>query len=632
MTADPKAPGAAAVYLDLEETTDDPLHFHSFYARIKVLTEKGKELAKVELPYSNENFKVTDIKARTIHADGTIIPLEGKPEDLLVAKTSQFQINRKVFNLPSVEVGSILEYTYKIRYDDNHFSSPRWEIQQPYFIHEAHYLFNPFAAFNDTKPHQAFSYLIDEHERPINTLIWWKILPAGADVKTDQYGRFKLDLTDIPAAPNEEWMPPMESVLYKVYFYYSSATSGKKFWIEESKFWSRDVDHFADPDHAIHDAVAQIIAPTDSELDKAKKLYDAVQALENTNFTRSKSSTELKQQGQHEARRASDTWKQKSGTSQDIALLYLAMLRATGLEAYSARVVNRSSAIFAPDYLTIRQLDDDLVILSVDGKELVLDPGEKMCPFQFVHWQHSGVGGIRQAQGAREALLMTPNMAYNSNVTTRTGDLTVDAEGNVTGILRINFTGQRALHWRQLSLRNDEDELKKQFDQSLKAELPEGIEAHASGFLGLGDAKSNLMVVVKVSGTLGSVTGKRLLLPSSFFASRGSHPFVSTDLREVPVDMHFSEQTNDQITYRFPTTFHIEAMPQEAKIPWSGKAQLTFKSESDAESVTIARTLVRAFSFVQPQDYSTLHDFYVKVASADQQQLVLTTAPATTEK
>ncbi len=43
MTSDPKAPGAAAVYLNIEEVTDDQMHFHSFYARIKVLEEKGKE-------------------------------------------------------------------------------------------------------------------------------------------------------------------------------------------------------------------------------------------------------------------------------------------------------------------------------------------------------------------------------------------------------------------------------------------------------------------------------------------------------------------------------------------------------------------------------------------------------------
>jgi len=65
MTADPKAPGAAAVYLNVEEVANDPLHFQSFYARIKVLSEKGKELATVEVPYLQRNFQITDIKART---------------------------------------------------------------------------------------------------------------------------------------------------------------------------------------------------------------------------------------------------------------------------------------------------------------------------------------------------------------------------------------------------------------------------------------------------------------------------------------------------------------------------------------------------------------------------------------
>ena len=43
MTADPKAPGADAVYLYREEANDDYNNFHSYYERIKILTEKGKD-------------------------------------------------------------------------------------------------------------------------------------------------------------------------------------------------------------------------------------------------------------------------------------------------------------------------------------------------------------------------------------------------------------------------------------------------------------------------------------------------------------------------------------------------------------------------------------------------------------
>jgi hypothetical protein len=44
--------------------------------------------------------------------------------------------------------------------------------------------------------------------------------------------------------------------------------------------------------------------------------------------------------------------------------------------------------------------------------------------------------------------------------------------------------------------------------------------------------------------------------------------------------------------------------------------------------VTIARQLSRAFTIAKPEEYQDLRSFYQKIAAADQQQLVLTTAPA----
>ena len=74
MTSDPKAPGADAVYLNVEEDDNDPLHYRSFYFRIKVLTEKGKELATVELPYVNSVDHISNIKARTTRAGSRTWP------------------------------------------------------------------------------------------------------------------------------------------------------------------------------------------------------------------------------------------------------------------------------------------------------------------------------------------------------------------------------------------------------------------------------------------------------------------------------------------------------------------------------------------------------------------------------
>ena len=115
MTEDPKAPGAAAVYLDYEETDKSKEESTEYYARIKVLTEKGKEAATVAITYPAGELNIGSIRARTIHTDGTIVPLNVKPEDLLEVKSGDYRLQRKVFTLPSVEVGSILEFAYQVR-------------------------------------------------------------------------------------------------------------------------------------------------------------------------------------------------------------------------------------------------------------------------------------------------------------------------------------------------------------------------------------------------------------------------------------------------------------------------------------------------------------------------------------
>jgi hypothetical protein len=628
MTADPKAPGVAAVYFNIEEIADDPLHVQSYYARIKVLTEKGKSLATVELPYLKGSFKISDIKGRTIHSDGTIIPLADKPDDLLISKSGDREIGRKVFTLPSVEVGSILEYRYRLTYEDNIYSSPEWEIQQDYPVRKAHYEFTPFKAFLPGTMNQTSMFLQDENGDTLNSLLWWGKLPDGVKVEqAPSSGRFSLDLTDVPPTPDEEWMPPIRSLKYHIDFYYKASNSPAQFWMDAAKRWSKNVDKFAEQSKGIKEAVAGLIAVGDSDLVKAQKLYKAVQALDNTDYSRKKSESELKQLKLKDAKHAEDTWKQKSGDSEDIALLYLAMARAAGLHAYAMKVVSRGRALFDPTYLSVRQLDDTVVLLSIDDKGVLVDPGEKMAPFGTLNWRHSNAGGLRQGDNG-PGYGVTPMQEYDKNATMRTGDITLDAHGGITGNIRVVMSGQAALQWRQTALRNDEAEVKKQFDKELEGIVPDGVTAHVDHFLSLDDPDTNLMAIVNVQGTLGTATSKRLLVPGLFFEARGRTPFVSTEKRQVAVDMHYGERETETMTYQLPAGIAVEAAPADASLPWKGHAAYVVKSVHSADKVVVGRTLARAFTEAKPEEYQELRAFYQQVSAADQQQIVLTAAPA----
>jgi hypothetical protein len=631
MTADPKAPGAAAVYLDIEETANDSLHLETYYARIKVLTEKGKDAATVEIPYWHAEYQVANIQARTIHPDGTIVPLTGKPEDLLVIKTrtgsGDLQANRKVFTLPSVEVGSVLEYYFQLHFGDYIALTPHWEIQHPFFVHKAHYAFLPFKGFLHGEDNITGRYVRDEHGDQADTLARWPVLPTGVEVKRDALGRYTLDIDDVPPMAEEEWMPPVQNFRYKVVFYFMKATNVDEFWAGEIKMWSKEVDRFADPTKPIHDAVNSLIVPGDADLDKARKLYTAVQALDNTDFSRSKSEAELKQLKLKDIRRAEDVWAQKSGNSTEIALLYLALARAAGLDAFAMKVVDRQVGVFDVTYLSPLQVTDTIVVLNIAGRDIYLDPGQKMCPFQLLHWRHSNAGGFLQG-GEGKTIKNTPSQQYSDNKFYRTGELTLDNKGAVDGILQFSMVGQDALAWRQLALASDDVEVKRAFDRWLASIAPDGVEAHVDRFHALDLPDQKLLADVSIKGTLGTSTAKRILIPAFFFQTRGGHPFVNQATRLEPVDMHFGDVVTDQIVYHLPPGTALEGAPQDAKITWPQHAVFVAKTTSAPGQVTVARSFARAFTFASQAEYQDLRDFFQKIAASDQQQLVLTTSPA----
>jgi hypothetical protein len=616
MTSDSKAPGADAVYLYREEKTDDNLHYHSYYVRLKVLTEKGKELATVRTPYERRNFKVTDIQGRTIHRDGTVIPLTAKPSDLTDVKTKDFQVNTMVFTLPNVEVGSILEYRLQIRYEDSTVSSPTWQIQQPYFVHKAHYQFEPSRYLAD---------ITDSRGNAANNLMYALILDNGTKMKHDVTGRFSLDVDDVPPVPKDDWMPPLNTINWRAEFYYSGYPTGAEFWRSEGKRWTKETERFADPSKPLKNAIAELVAASDSEEQKARKIYAAVMKLDNTDFTREKSSAERKSEKLKAIRNAEDVWLQKSGSSDDLALLYVALARAADLHVYPMQVVDRDRAIFDPNYLTLSQLDDYIVDVVLNGKDVYLDPGQKMCPFGLLHWKHSFASGLRLTDNGSVGAT-TPMGSYTTTAFDRVADLNIDEAGNLKGTARFILTGQEALYWRQLSIRNDETEVKKQFDEVIRTDMPDGVQADFNHFIALSDYNSNLVAMVDVSGNLGTSTGKRFFLPGLFFEAHARHPFVAQDKRTTLVDVHYPKMEGDQVTYHLPTGFAVETAPQTADISWPSHAVFKVKTSVSGNDVTVVRTVAFNFAVLPSKDYGDLHDFYQKIATADQQQLVLTRA------
>ena len=103
MTDDPVNPGAAAILLYREVTTDDLKGIQTEYRRLKVLTDEGKKYADVEIPYVEKLFHVENIQARTIRPDGSAVNFTGQTFDRTVVKARRTSVHVKTFTLPEVQ-------------------------------------------------------------------------------------------------------------------------------------------------------------------------------------------------------------------------------------------------------------------------------------------------------------------------------------------------------------------------------------------------------------------------------------------------------------------------------------------------------------------------------------------------
>jgi hypothetical protein len=617
MTSDAKAPGADAVYLYREEIVDDKVHIHRVTAEIKILTEKGKqEYSDIAIPYEAGMSSIGAIEGQTIQSDGTVVGFKGQPHNKEVLKQGDKKIMETVFSMPDVQVGSIVEYQWELRYDDEYFMPPQWLIQRSIYVHKAHYHFVPVDMA--TAPEIMVTDAMGKAS-PANQLLYYQNLPAG-DKVTYALDGYNLVVQDIPALPDEPDSPPLGSYAYQVLFYYSPAYTGTQFWMTEGREWSKDVDRFAKTSGAIRAAEEQITAGATTDGEKLEKIYAAMMTLENTDFTRARSAEENKAEGIH-VKTAADIWKAKRGTGNEITRLFIALVRAAGMNAYDMIVPARDTTVLNTGYLYWGQLTDEVAIVPVNGKHLYFDPGERYCEFGKLDWEHVRMTGIRQSAKGLE-MGTTPGAVYQDNTILRTAYLELGATGTVSGQIRLTLSGAPALRWRQDALRTDAEQTKKDFTRALQAEVPAGVQVTVTHFLGLTDPTTALMAVATVSGNAGTAAGKLAFVAGQFFEAR-QKPKFAAQTRKAPIDLHYPYLAQDQVHWTLDGGLTVKSLPKNAVVPYLPYAEYKANYTGTGNQLDTVRLMAVGNAEYKATDYPALRQFFQTASAQDQQQVVL---------
>lgn len=234
--------------------------------------------------------------------------------------------------------------------------------------------------------------------------------------------------------------------------------------------------------------------------------------------------------------------------------------------------------------------------------------------------------------GNKAETIVTPFQKNTDNSILHVGTLNVTPQGSVIGSLKIAFIGQKAIELRQLAIKSGVEAVNSEINTMIAAQVPTGIKASVDHMVYLDDQGKQLLAVIPVSGSLSKNASGRIELPRNFFEAQEKNPFPAESPRELPVDMRYPAQEQEQITYVLPAGYALEGTPQDINLKWEENAAYQSRTKVDSSSITGARILARGFTLLDPKDYMQLHDFYQKVIAADQQPLVLSAAQASKDR
>jgi hypothetical protein len=606
MTTVPEAPGAPAVYLYRQVDRDDGRTGHEYnYVRIKILTEEGRKQADIEIPFVKERESIHGIKARTIRPDGTIANFDGKVYDKTIVKAKGFKYLAKTFTLPDVQVGSIVEYHYTSDFNEAYVYDSEWILSEDLFTRRAKFTLKPNTDF-------AMSWSL-----PVG-------LPAGTNPPAKDGATIRLDTQNVPAFQVEDFMPPEKVLKYRVEFVYSEDSTEKepeKFWKKMDKKWNGTFDDFTGKRKAMEQAVAGIISPSDPPEAKLQKIYARVQQLRNTSWEATKTEQEQKREKQKDINNVEDLWKQGYGNGRQINWLFAALTKAAGFEAYPVYISARSEYFFNPMLMDTSQLNGDVVLVKLNGKDIYCDPATRFAPFGLLSWPETGVQGLKLDKEGGSWIKTTLPTSSDSQVE-RKANLKLTDTGALEGKLTLTFSGLEAL-WRRIEERNEDEANRKKFmEDQVREYIPVGIDVELTNKPDWASSAPKLVAEydLKVQGWA-TGAGKRVLVPVGLFSAPEKHLFEHAN-RVHPIYFQFSSGKIDDVTIELPLGWQVSNLPPEQTNDQK-VAVYHLKAENNKGTLHVTRTLNSDMLMLDAKSYPALRGFYQAVRTGDDQQIVL---------
>lgn len=541
------------------------------YIRIKIFTDRGRELrGNVDIEFT-KSMKIDNIAARTIKPDGKIIDL--KKEDIFertLAKAGGRKISVKSFAMPSVEPGAIIEYRWKETRHDSISQYMRLDLQRDIPIR-----------------------LVKYYIKPLNL----PSLPFGMKGQTfhgettpmvkEKDGFISTTMARVPAFREEPRMPPHHEVRPWMLIFYSEdkKQTPEKFWSQYAKDKYEEYKSGLKVNDDVRRAAAAAIGDASTPDQKLARIFEFCRTkIKNINSIASGVSAEQREKAK-ENKNPGDTLKRGQGDGEDIDMLFGAMAAAAGFDVRFARMPNRGDVFFSPDSINPYFLTTYDIAVHVGDKWQFFDPGSPYIPYGMLRWQEEGVRALI-CDPKEGAFVSTPLSPPDKSKITRVAKLRLSEDGALEGDVHIQYTGHESVSMKRTYEDDSPAEREKALTESVKGRMSTA-ELSNIRIENVTDQEKPFTFDyhIKVAG-YAQRTGKRLFVQPEFF-QYGVGAMFPTSERKHPIYFSFPWSEDDSVSIQVPDGYELDHADAPGSLTAGAVCAYDVKINFNKESRTI---------------------------------------------
>ena len=556
--------------------TETAFSVYDRHTIVKIFNSRGFRYANIAVPYNNHS-EVDEIKARTIGPDGKITVLNPeKIYDVNLYPNFIFYSDQRarIFTLPAVTEGSIIEYRYRITINNRTYGN-QWRFQ-----HDIPILRSQFT-------------LIKQSEWEIDYRIFGDVTPP---VVTNLPAGFKQTLVweagPLPPLHPEFLMPPMNEVGARL----TIAPAGISSWSDLASWYDGLVKQGMDNRDGLSDLADSLTSGLTSDREKLKVMFE---------WTRD----ELRYIaveigiGGYQPSPAGEVYFERYGDCKDMTTFLCALADEAGIPVYQALVSTRQNGLSDTTLPSAAQFNHVIAYAPEIGPDgLWMDATDKSCAFGSLPWYDQDLNVLQVGPEGGSRLRRTPASGPENNISRVEWHAKMDSTGSATITAMTTAGGIVANEIREELRETSLREQREWLEINLEERCP-GSEIDSFAMHHLENPDSDLEIVYRIDDRdfADSLSGMLVLKPGAMTGEKLSS-FFHNDARTFPVRIQIPVKTVFNLNVHLPEGWH-PSIPDRKYESKSDFGVCSLKWDSTSEEIRIVvETLLQAGE-IEPEAY-----------------------------